>query len=303
LLLAAFAPPRAHAHPGDVVEERFRRPRPDGDVDQDARGARITATLSSVADDHSDSLVARARDPEPVGPLSDSTADLRNGKERIVELQDEVHQLRSETSGRSRHRTSLAGEHSREELKFEPSFPSNKLLLGSGARTLYGRAVDRERSGLTSGRRYAVAPIVHSVEISRRPEDVFAQLSDVPSFSDWQEGVVSARVEGGGPMGPGAKVTFTRRVLGGREQTMTSELTDFAPPRSFAFRGIDGPIRARGRGTVEPVGEDRSRFTFELDFEGRGIGKLLVPLVRRQARKEIPITHENLKRRLESGAA
>jgi hypothetical protein len=101
-------------------------------------------------------------------------------------------------------------------------------------------------------------------------------------------------------MGPGAKLKMTRRV-GGREQTMTSEMTEFSPPRSFAFQGIDGPIRARGRGTVEPVGDgERTRFTFELDFEGHGFGKLLVPIVRRQAQKEIPVTHENLKRQLES---
>lgn len=148
-----------------------------------------------------------------------------------------------------------------------------------------------------------VAPIVHSVEISRSPEDVFARLSDVPRFSEWQEGVVRAQLEGDGPMGPGAKVKMTRRV-GGREQTMTSEMTEFSPPRSFAFHGIDGPIRARGRGTVEPVGDgERARFTFELDFEGRGFGKLLVPVVRRQARKEIPTTHQNLKEQLESDTA
>jgi hypothetical protein len=38
----------------------------------------------------------------------------------------------------------------------------------------------------------------------------------------------------------------------------------------------------------------------ELDFEGHGIGKLLVPLVvRRQAAKELAHTHEDLKRVLE----
>jgi uncharacterized protein YndB with AHSA1/START domain len=148
-----------------------------------------------------------------------------------------------------------------------------------------------------------VAAIVHSVEISRRPEDVFAHLSDVPRFSEWQEGVVRARVEGDGPMGPGSKVEMTRRV-GWRDQTMTSEMTEYSPPRSFAFRGIDGLVRATGKGTVEPIGDgDRSRFTFELDFEGRGFGKLLVPLVRRQAQKELPMSHQNLKRRLEGGAA
>ena len=43
--------------------------------------------------------------------------------------------------------------------------------------------------------------------------------------------------------------------------------------------------------------------TIDLDFEGHGIGKLLVPLVvRRQAQKELPTNLRNLKERLESGA-
>ena len=47
----------------------------------------------------------------------------------------------------------------------------------------------------------------------------------------------------------------------------------------------------------------RTRFTFELDFEGHGIGKLLVPLfVRRQAKKEMAESHRKLKERLESGS-
>jgi hypothetical protein len=93
--------------------------------------------------------------------------------------------------------------------------------------------------------------------------------------------------------------------MGKREQSMTSELTKYDPPRGYAFRVLDGPVRAKGTGTFEPVGEgQRTRFTFELDFEGHGVGKLLVPLVvRRQARKEVPETHAKLKRRLEGGSA
>jgi hypothetical protein len=82
---------------------------------------------------------------------------------------------------------------------------------------------------------------------------------------------------------------------------MTTELTDYSPPRSYAFRGIDGPIRPIGKGTVEPLADGaRSRVTFELDFEGHGFGKLLLPFVRKQARKELPQNHENLKQRLEN---
>jgi hypothetical protein len=43
--------------------------------------------------------------------------------------------------------------------------------------------------------------------------------------------------------------------------------------------------------------------TIELDLQGHGLGKLLVPLVvRRQARKEMPTNLRNLKDRLESGS-
>jgi uncharacterized protein YndB with AHSA1/START domain len=147
-----------------------------------------------------------------------------------------------------------------------------------------------------------VAAIVHSVEISRRPEDVFAYVTDVRHWSDWQEGLVSARREGEGPMAVGSRAAMTRRI-GGRERIVTTEMTDYSPPRAYGFRGIDGPIRPIGKGTVEPVGDGtRSRLTFELEFEGHGWGKLLLPLVRRQARRDVPQGHDNLRRHLERGA-
>ena len=149
-----------------------------------------------------------------------------------------------------------------------------------------------------------MAPIVSTIEIARSPEDVFAYMTSLDHQTEWQEGLVRMRTADGGPQGVGQRVVMTRRV-GGRTQTMTSELTDWDPPHSFAFRGIDGPVRAIGHGRVEPIGAgDRSRVTFELDFAGRGIGKLLVPLVvRRQAAKESPRNYERLKQRLESGAS
>ena len=146
-----------------------------------------------------------------------------------------------------------------------------------------------------------MAPMTNTVEIARSPQDVFAYVTDPSRFTEWQDAVVSARLEGDGPVRQGSRITLTRRT-GRREQTLTTELTEFRPPQSYAFRGIDGPIRPMGKGRVEPIGDGaRSRFTFELDFEGQGIGKLLLPLVRRQARQELLETHDNLKKRLESG--
>jgi uncharacterized protein YndB with AHSA1/START domain len=148
-----------------------------------------------------------------------------------------------------------------------------------------------------------MAPIVNSVEISRKPEDVFAYVTDPSRFTEWQEAVVSARPLGEGPVEAGSKLTMTRRV-GPRQQTLTTQLTSYDPPRSYSFRGLDGPVRPIGKGVFDPVGDgQRTRFTFEIDFEGHGIGKLLVPLfVRRQARSEIVTSHDALKARLEADA-
>ena len=67
------------------------------------------------------------------------------------------------------------------------------------------------------------------------------------------------------------------------------------------MRGIDGPIRATVDLTVEPLADSSSRLTIAVDFDGHGIGKLLVPLiVRRQAHKEMPANVAALKRRVEA---
>ena len=147
-----------------------------------------------------------------------------------------------------------------------------------------------------------MAAITDSVEISRRPEDVFTYLSDLARHGEWQEQIVSVTSVTEGPLKVGSRATEVRRV-GGREFTGTYEMTEVEPPRRFAFRGIDGPVRPVGRGTLEPVG-DGTRLTLELYFEGHGLmGKLMLPLARGQARKQVPKYQQRLKERLESGAA
>jgi hypothetical protein len=54
---------------------------------------------------------------------------------------------------------------------------------------------------------------------------------------------------------------------------------------------------------VEPLGASRARLTIAIEFEGHGIGRLLVPLlVEREARKEMPRNLDTLKQRLEAAA-
>ena len=146
-------------------------------------------------------------------------------------------------------------------------------------------------------------PIVTSAEIERSAAEVFAYATDPTLFSKWQKGVVDGHMDGpaNGVQTPavGARCVTTRRI-GGANRSATSELVNIDPPKTWAVRGIDGPIRAAVDVQVEPVTGSRSRLTISVDFTGCGIGKILVPLtVRREARKEMPENMAALKQLIE----
>ena len=146
-----------------------------------------------------------------------------------------------------------------------------------------------------------MAPISESIEIDRRPEEVFAYLDDVERHGEWQQQIVAVEPQGDQPMGVGKRVRETRRVPGG-DRSMTYEITKYDPPRQSSFRVLDGPVRGVGTIVVEPVDDgSRSKVTFTIDFEGHGLGgRVLVPLAKSQARKQIPQDQARMKDLLES---
>jgi hypothetical protein len=142
-------------------------------------------------------------------------------------------------------------------------------------------------------------PISASADIDRSSTEVFAYATDPSRFSEWQKGVIEGHIGDGGSQRLGARCLTTRRV-GFASRPVTAEITEIDPPRTWSVRGIDGPIRALVDLTVESVADDRSRITISVDFQGFGIGRLLVPLmVRREARREMPANLASLKARLE----
>ena len=148
-----------------------------------------------------------------------------------------------------------------------------------------------------------MSPITSHIEIARPAEEVFVYATDPSRFSEWQDDVVSVRVEAGQAPDVGSRFTTTRRI-GRGERAMTQEITESRPPTNWAAHGVDGPVRPNVDMTVEPLADNtRSRITVVMDFEGHGIGKLLVPLlVRRQAAKRAPQSYQHLKEQLERQA-
>jgi uncharacterized membrane protein len=139
-----------------------------------------------------------------------------------------------------------------------------------------------------------------SVDIDRPVEQVYAYVTDPTQFHEWQEGVVSGGLKEPGPAQVGSHCQMVRRI-GGADRPSTSVVTKVDPPTSWAVHGIDGPIRAEVDVTVRALDETHTRVAIDVDFEGHGIGKILVPLVvRRQAAKEMPANLQRLKERLEA---
>ena len=145
-----------------------------------------------------------------------------------------------------------------------------------------------------------MAPTLASTVVDRPAAQVFTYATDPAHFREWQQGLIDGHLDQPGPPRVGTKCITTRRI-GGASRVVTSEVTHIDPPRTWGVRGIDGPIRATVDVTVESLTGTSSRLTIAVNFDGHGIGKLLVPLiVRRQAHKEMPANVEALKQRVEA---
>ena len=141
--------------------------------------------------------------------------------------------------------------------------------------------------------------IVDTIEIDRAPEDVFAYLDDLSKHGEWQEQILDVRLDTEGPTRVGSRATDTRRLPGGTRE-VSYEITEHEAPHTQSFRGTNGPVRPRATVTVEPLdGGSRSKLTLSMALEGKGLGVLVAPLARANARKEIPKSHRRLKEILE----
>ena len=146
-----------------------------------------------------------------------------------------------------------------------------------------------------------MTPTVSTVDIARAADDVFSYATDPARFPEWQTGVVRASMVAGTPVAAGSRYTITRRI-GGSERTTTQEIIEANPPRTWEIRGIDGPIRPHVSVRVESLDADRSRLTISLELNAHGMGRVILPAVRRAAAAEVPSNIQRIKQHLEASA-
>ena len=137
-----------------------------------------------------------------------------------------------------------------------------------------------------------------SITIDRAPEDVFAYLADVANLTEWQSGVHSAEIEGGGAATAGSRVVESRTMLG-KEMTTTLEIVDFEPPRLFTLRALDGPALLTVRHELEPSGGGTD-LRVVVEGEVKHLPGFAAGLMMRGAERQFRKDFERLKRLLES---
>lgn len=144
-----------------------------------------------------------------------------------------------------------------------------------------------------------MANVSGEIDIGRGPAEVFSYVADPRRRPEWQDAVEKIEVETTANDGVGTRVRETRRVQN-TSRTFTWEVTEYAPGRTWAFRGIEGPVRAVVSMSFAALQDGSStRVHIDIDFEGRGIGRLFAIFARQGARKEIPQDLQHLKRHLE----
>ena len=135
-----------------------------------------------------------------------------------------------------------------------------------------------------------------SVVIRRPIEEVFRYASQ--NIPDWQASVVSAYLVPEGPLAVGSTQVIIRKMFG-RKVNHPHEFTVVDPPHKICYRAPLGSLDSQGCTAFAPE-EGGIRVTVSVEFQPRGLLKLVQWLIQWQLPKQIEADFRRLKSLLEA---
>ena len=122
-----------------------------------------------------------------------------------------------------------------------------------------------------------------STKIDRSIDQVWPHLAEIENELRWRSPyLLSLEVIDGGPVRVGSRLRGTTRIAGST-QSYVNEVTELAPPRRYAWQGVEvtGPVNGFGAYELEPTSDGWTRVTLDLTYVPRGvIGRLQMPALR-----------------------
>jgi uncharacterized protein YndB with AHSA1/START domain len=136
-----------------------------------------------------------------------------------------------------------------------------------------------------------------ALEIERSPQEVFDYLTDVDRVPEWQASALESHADG--PLGVGARIHETRRLLG-RDAHTELEVSAFDPPKRLTLNTISGPVKVDIDHRLETHGDGTLLHVVAEADPGLMLG-FARPVIERQAKREVRGDFDRLKELLERG--
>jgi len=158
---------------------------------------------------------------------------------------------------------------------------------------------------LVLGQRADAGLLKGTVEIARRPEDLFPWVNDPEKIKLWVGGLVEVRSETPGPRAVGTREVWVMDDPNlGRRIEVTGEITALEPDKLVSARiSMPGAFEGESTATLTDAGPGLTR----VDQVGRftytsWLARLLEPIVTSQARKKLVADLARLKEQSENAA-
>jgi uncharacterized membrane protein len=132
--------------------------------------------------------------------------------------------------------------------------------------------------------------VEESIEVDRPVQDVFHYVSDVANYPEWMAHVLEVQKDSPGPPKQGDRFTVTIKSIGRRFET-PYERVSCDPERVCTDRAVGGPVRNQRWHSAFQEVPGGTRLVRAVDAEMGGVLRLLEPLQKwsagRQLRKDL----------------
>ena len=133
--------------------------------------------------------------------------------------------------------------------------------------------------------------VEESVEINRPLREVFSYVSDVANYPEWMAHALEVRKD---TPGPPHRFVVALKSIGRRFET-PDERTSYEADQRYTDRAVGGPVpNHRWHSAFREV-PGGTRFTRAVDVESAGLLKLLEPLQKRAAQRQLRKDLQTLK--------
>jgi hypothetical protein len=137
-----------------------------------------------------------------------------------------------------------------------------------------------------------------SIEIERPGSEVFEFVSEFPNNPKWQRGQVACIWTSDPPLRVGSTYDQHARFLG-KDLVNRFEVVELDPGHRVKFTSRGGTFPLTITRTVEPLGEQRCRFTEAVEGDPSGVYRIAEPLLRLMVKRTIARDFPVLKSLLE----